>query len=232
MGNLSLPSPGDLPNPGIKPRSPALGAASLPAEPQGKRKNIGVGSLSLLQGIFLTQETNRDLLYCRRILYQLSYEGSPYGDRHVDQSNRIESPLWAPKNEVGISSAESGALCRRRGGSRQSCCRLNPEASRAEAAPARRQRGSGKGGRRVPAAPAGPTAGEAEGRAPLPRPAALGVVRHRAAPAARKGSEGLEAARAVLWGPQARIAPFSASVRDRSVGGGLSKEASGASSRG
>ena len=28
-------SPGDLPNPGIEPRSPALQADSLPAEPQG-----------------------------------------------------------------------------------------------------------------------------------------------------------------------------------------------------
>ena len=31
-----LPSPGDLPNPGIEPRSPTLQADSLPAEPQGK----------------------------------------------------------------------------------------------------------------------------------------------------------------------------------------------------
>ena len=31
-------------------------------------------SLSLLQGIFLTQESNQSLLYCRRILYQLSYQ--------------------------------------------------------------------------------------------------------------------------------------------------------------
>ena len=31
-----LPSPGDLPKPGIKPRSPTLQADSLPAEPQGK----------------------------------------------------------------------------------------------------------------------------------------------------------------------------------------------------
>ena len=30
------PPPGDLPNPGIKPRSPTLQADSLPAEPQGK----------------------------------------------------------------------------------------------------------------------------------------------------------------------------------------------------
>ena len=36
--------------------SPALQADSLPAELQGKPKNTGVGSLSLLQGIFLTQE--------------------------------------------------------------------------------------------------------------------------------------------------------------------------------
>ena len=49
-----LLSPGDLPNPGIKPRSPALQADSLPAEPQRKPKNTGVASLSLLQQIFLT----------------------------------------------------------------------------------------------------------------------------------------------------------------------------------
>ena len=33
---LPFPSPGDLPNPGIKPRSPALQADSLPSEPPGK----------------------------------------------------------------------------------------------------------------------------------------------------------------------------------------------------
>ena len=68
--------PGDLPNPGIKPRFPALQADSLPAEPPGKPKNTRVGSLSLHQWIFPTQELNRDLLHCRWILYQLSYEGS------------------------------------------------------------------------------------------------------------------------------------------------------------
>ena len=41
----------------------------------GKPRNTGVGSLSLLQRIFLTQELNRGLLHCRRILYQLSYQG-------------------------------------------------------------------------------------------------------------------------------------------------------------
>ena len=50
---------------------------SLPAEPQGKPKNTRVGSLSLLQGIFPTQESNQGLLQCRQILYQLSYSGKP-----------------------------------------------------------------------------------------------------------------------------------------------------------
>ena len=39
-------------------------------------QNTGVGSLTLLQGIFPTQESNWGLLYRRRILYQLSYVGS------------------------------------------------------------------------------------------------------------------------------------------------------------
>ena len=50
-------------------------ADSLPAEPQVKPKNTGVGSLSLLQGIFPTQESNWGLLHCRQILYQLSHQG-------------------------------------------------------------------------------------------------------------------------------------------------------------
>ena len=33
---VAFPSPGDLPNPGIEPRSPALEADSLPSEPPGK----------------------------------------------------------------------------------------------------------------------------------------------------------------------------------------------------
>ena len=74
---LPLPSPGDLPDPGIKPRSLTLQVDSLPTEPPGKPKNTGVGSLSLLQQIFPTQESNQGLLHCRQILYQLSYQGSP-----------------------------------------------------------------------------------------------------------------------------------------------------------
>ena len=76
VDSLSL-TPGDLLNLRVKPRCPALQANSLPAEPQGKPKNIGVGSLSLLQWIFPAQGSNQCLLYCRWILYQLSYQGSP-----------------------------------------------------------------------------------------------------------------------------------------------------------
>ena len=36
-----------------------------------------LGSLSLLQQIFPTQESNQGLLHCRQILYQLSHKGSP-----------------------------------------------------------------------------------------------------------------------------------------------------------
>ena len=41
-------------------------------------QNTGMGSLSLLQGIFPTQELNEGLLHLGWILYQLNYEGSPY----------------------------------------------------------------------------------------------------------------------------------------------------------
>ena len=37
---LPLPSPGDLPNPGIKPRSPALRADALPSEPPENTQEI------------------------------------------------------------------------------------------------------------------------------------------------------------------------------------------------
>ena len=36
LGGLSFPSPGDLPDPGIEPKSPALQADALPSEPPGK----------------------------------------------------------------------------------------------------------------------------------------------------------------------------------------------------
>ena len=73
----AIPSPGDLPYLEIKLGSPALKADSLPTELQEKPKNTGMDSLSLLQGIFRTQESNWGLLHCRQMLYQLSYQGNP-----------------------------------------------------------------------------------------------------------------------------------------------------------
>ena len=40
-------------------------------------QKTGVSSLSLLQGVFPTQGSNRGLPRCRRILYHLSHQGSP-----------------------------------------------------------------------------------------------------------------------------------------------------------
>ena len=40
-------------------------------------KNTGLGSHSLLQGIFLTQGSNQGLLHCRQILYHLGHQGKP-----------------------------------------------------------------------------------------------------------------------------------------------------------
>ena len=84
-----FPSPGDLSNQGIEPRSPSLRADSLSADPQGKLKNPGVGSLSLLQQIFPTQELSWSLLHGRQILYQLIYEGSPHVMRDVPSTMHI-----------------------------------------------------------------------------------------------------------------------------------------------
>ena len=40
-------------------------------------QNTGVGSLSLLQGIFPTQGSNPGLLHRKQVLYQLRHKGSP-----------------------------------------------------------------------------------------------------------------------------------------------------------
>ena len=79
---------GNLPNPGIEPRSPTLQADSLQSEPPGKPKNIVVGSLSFLQGTFLTLELNQGLLHCRWILYQPSYWRSPAELVSVSKNDR------------------------------------------------------------------------------------------------------------------------------------------------
>ena len=45
-------------------------------------QNTGVGSLSLLRGIFPSQGSNAGLRHCRRILYQLSHTEAPVSKIH------------------------------------------------------------------------------------------------------------------------------------------------------
>ena len=102
---LPWPPPGNLPDTGIEPTSlvsPAFASGffttattgeayeseshsvvSDPLWPYGlyspwnSGQNTGVGSLSLLQVIFPTQESHPGLQHCKWILYQLSHKGSP-----------------------------------------------------------------------------------------------------------------------------------------------------------
>ena len=93
-----------------EPMDCSLPGSSVLGDSPGK--NTGMGSLSLLQWIFPTQETNRGLLHCRQILYQLSYQGSPEG--HSVVSNSVQPHrrpptrpphLWdSPGKNTGVGS--------------------------------------------------------------------------------------------------------------------------------
>ena len=67
-------------------------------ESQGKPKNTGIGSLSLLQKIFQIKELNQGLLHCRQILYQLSYEGSQEYGGSQNICVCIQYSLYAQKS--------------------------------------------------------------------------------------------------------------------------------------
>ena len=69
-------------------------------------QNTGVGSLSLLQGIFPTQGLNSGLLHCRQILYQLSHKGSPRTPEWVAHPFSRESPR--PRNQSRVSHIAGG----------------------------------------------------------------------------------------------------------------------------
>ena len=82
-------------------------------------KNIGVGSLSLLQGIFPTQGSSPGLLHCRKILYQLSHQGSPsyisYMNVKLLSRVRLFGTPWtvtyqAPSS-MGFSGKNTGVRC-------------------------------------------------------------------------------------------------------------------------
>ena len=64
-------------------------------------QNTGVGSLSLLQGIFPTQGLNPSLPHCGWILYQLSHKGSPGILEWV--AYPFSSRSSQPRNWTGVS---------------------------------------------------------------------------------------------------------------------------------
>ena len=99
VGSLPLASPGK-PNNALESESGSVVSDAL--QPHGlysswdsPGQNTGVGSCSLLQGIFPTQGLNPGLPHCRQILYQLSYQGSPKIGLW-DLSSLTRGWTWAP----------------------------------------------------------------------------------------------------------------------------------------
>ena len=85
ISQARIPPPGDLLNPGIEPRSPALQADSLPSEPPGNPRNTGVGSLSL------SREFSQPRLFLMLFLY------GPGGSWSVSLTLPVK-PQGKPKN--------------------------------------------------------------------------------------------------------------------------------------
>ena len=69
-------------------------------------QNTGVGSLSLLQQIFLTQKSDSGLPLCRWITYQLSHKGSPRILEWAAYPFSSRSP-W-PRHQTGVSCIAGG----------------------------------------------------------------------------------------------------------------------------
>ena len=66
-------------------------------------QNTGLGSLSLLQGIYPTQKSNPDLPHCRQIFYQLSHQGSPRileGVAYPFSSRSSQSRNWTGVSHI------------------------------------------------------------------------------------------------------------------------------------
>ena len=78
LSGLPFPSPGDLPNPGVEPRSPILQADSLLTELQGKPRHIAFVSLIRHILIKLTKTKHKErLLKAAREKQQVTYKGNP-----------------------------------------------------------------------------------------------------------------------------------------------------------
>ena len=79
----------------ISPSNEYSGSLNSPWNSLGQ--NAGVGSLSLLQGIFPTQGSNPGLPHCRQILNQLSHKGNPEASfrlYHINYENIYSLHNW------------------------------------------------------------------------------------------------------------------------------------------
>ena len=97
LHSFSLLDPGPLESESSSVVSDSLTSHS-PWNSPGQK--TGVGSLSVLQGIFPAPRSNPGLPHCRRILYQLSYKSSP--------SQQAGQELWSP-GEASNSVEQRGA---------------------------------------------------------------------------------------------------------------------------
>ena len=99
----AMPSSGDLPDPGMEPRSPVLTAASPSSRGSspprdGTPVSLGAGRFSLLQGIFLTQGLNSGLPQC----WQIRPPPGDLPDTGWTQVSHVASRFftsWAPREQ-------------------------------------------------------------------------------------------------------------------------------------
>ena len=76
-------------------------------------QNTGVGSLSLLQGIFPTQGLNPGLPHCRLILYQLSHKGSSrrgVSNMQIGKSEILGFPGGSVAKKLPANAGDPGSI--------------------------------------------------------------------------------------------------------------------------
>ena len=99
---LSCPPPGESSQPRDQTQVSRIAADSLPTESPGKTKSSGLGSLSLLWGIFPTKQLNQGLLNCKQILYQLTYQESPICFIHTINSVYVLLTFYVSIRSLGF----------------------------------------------------------------------------------------------------------------------------------
>ena len=106
---LPCPPPGDLPNPGIKPGLLHCRQILYHQSDQGSPRILEWVAYPFSRWVFPTQESNQCLLLCRRILYQLSYQGDANRDGILTEPKvwkgyrgRVKSASKCPEVTPGL----------------------------------------------------------------------------------------------------------------------------------